>query len=70
MWGDMFKHRTPKRAESTVVELPDGSTTTLDRPFSEYTIAELAELGITPGMGSGADIWVIPSRRHRWRRRA
>lgn len=48
------RRKSPLRAE-----LPDGSTVVLDRPFSEYTIDELAALGITSDMGDGASIALI-----------
>ncbi len=54
------------------VTLPDGRRVTLDRPFHEYSIGELAALGITPGMG-GDDLVAIVGDSHRskprrWRR--
>lgn len=47
-----------RRRAATTVTLPNGSQVVLDRPFSEYTIDELAVLGITPGMGDGATVRV------------
>ncbi|MGC4174354.1 hypothetical protein [Demequina sp.] len=57
----MRNHRKPAHAKDSVVHLPDGTSVTLDRPFSEYTIEELAALGIKPGLG-GEDLIAMISR--------
>lgn len=54
----MFGRATHKREEK--VTLPDGRQISLDRDFSEYTIEELAALGITPGQGGAATAKLIP----------
>ena len=46
------------------VTLPDGTRVTLDRPWHEYSIEDLAALGITPGMG-GADVIAVIGRDER-----
>jgi len=43
--------RKRRKYQPEVITLPGGLHVTLERPWSEYTIAELAVLGITPGMG-------------------
>lgn len=55
----MRNHRKPAHANATKFELPDGTQVELDRPFSEYTSAELAALGITPGLGGEDTIAII-----------
>jgi len=60
--------RKAKRNREETVTLPDGRQITLDRDWSEYTIEELAALGITPGMGGGVTAVVIPRDPH-WTRR-
>lgn len=60
--------RKGKRNREETVTLPDGRQITLDRDWSEYTIEELAALGITPGMGGDIFAVVIPQD-PRWTRR-
>ena len=68
--GDMRIFRKAKRNREETVTLPDGRQITLDRDWSEYTIEELAALGITPGMGGGAAVVVrVIPRDPRWTRR-
>jgi hypothetical protein len=52
-----------RRPRELAVTLPNGQTITLDRAFSDYSTAELAALGITPGLGGGAVAWVVPQAR-------
>lgn len=62
--------RKAKRNKEETITLPDGRQVTLDRDWSEYTIEDLAALGITPGMGGGADIRVkVIPREPRWTQR-
>jgi len=64
--------RKAKRNREETITLPDGRQVTLDRDWSEYTIDDLAALGITPGMGAdtGMEIVVtVTPRDPRWTRR-
>ncbi len=40
-------------AAGTVIKLPNGGHATLPKTWSQMSIADLAKVGITPGMGSG-----------------
>jgi hypothetical protein len=65
--------RKARRIRNETITLPDGRQITLDRDWSEYTIEELATLGITPGMGAetGTEVVVrVIPRDPRWTRLA
>jgi hypothetical protein len=57
-WHSRWLRRSPGRRGSAV-RLPDGTEVVLPRELGELTVEELAELGITPGMGEPSTVWSV-----------
>jgi len=50
----------PAKAEGLLITDPNGRRIQLGKPFSEYSQAELAKIGIVPGMGPAVDVAMEP----------